>query len=155
MKIYRYILIFLVINFAALALGSYFSVAGPNSSWYKNLVIAPWTPPGWFFGLAWSSIMIFFSVYCARVYQQEERRIFFILFFALQFVLNVSWNPIFFYFHQTGAALFILVCLLLLMILMAMYFSESARFYTWLIIPYITWLFVALSLNAYVSVFNA
>ena len=49
MKIYRYILIFLVINFAALALGSYFSVAGPNSSWYKNLVIAPWTPPGWFF----------------------------------------------------------------------------------------------------------
>ncbi len=55
------VIIFLVINFAALALGSIFTSAGVSSDWYTNLNQAPWTPPGWVFGAAWTSIMIFFA----------------------------------------------------------------------------------------------
>lgn len=35
------LIIFLVLNFGALALGSYFTGAGVTSDWYYNLKIAP------------------------------------------------------------------------------------------------------------------
>ena len=47
-------LIFLLFNFIALGLGSWMMADGPNSIWYEELSKAPWTPPGWMFGTAWS-----------------------------------------------------------------------------------------------------
>ena len=40
------LLLFFVLNFSALALGSYLMGEGPMGSWYTNLNKAPWTPPG-------------------------------------------------------------------------------------------------------------
>jgi len=56
-KVYL-LLLFLIINFGGLALGSYLMNDGPNSTWYNDLNQAPWTPPGWVFGAAWTVIMI-------------------------------------------------------------------------------------------------
>ena len=56
---------FLFLNFVGLAIGSSFTGNGVSSVWYQNLVKAPWTPPGWVFGAAWSSIMIFFAIFMA------------------------------------------------------------------------------------------
>lgn len=64
---YRLIL-FLILNFGALALGGLFTNNGVNSEWYTNLNKAPWTPPGWVFGFAWTTIMICFSIYMAKAY---------------------------------------------------------------------------------------
>jgi len=44
--------LFLLINFAALALGGLATSDGVVSLWYQNLNQAPWTPPGWVFGAA-------------------------------------------------------------------------------------------------------
>ena len=52
--------LFLLLNFGALAIGSYFMNNGPQSNWYLTLNKAPWTPPGWVFGVAWTTIMICF-----------------------------------------------------------------------------------------------
>ena len=54
-----------MLNFGALAIGSYFTASGASSDWYQNLNKAPWTPAGWVFGAAWTSIMICYSVYMA------------------------------------------------------------------------------------------
>ena len=57
------IIIFLFINFTGLFLGGLFTQEGVPSDWYQNLNKAPWTPPDWLFGFAWTTIMICFSIF--------------------------------------------------------------------------------------------
>jgi tryptophan-rich sensory protein len=98
MKQFKIISVFLIINFGGLAIGSWLMENGPMSNWYTNLNQAPWTPPGLVFGAAWTIIMICFSVYLGKLFTIENTRKIRIIFFV-QFVLNVSWNYIFFNQH--------------------------------------------------------
>lgn len=127
---------------------------GPAGDWYQNLIKAPWTPQGWVFGAAWTSIMILFSIYCVIIYQRTSRPVYFGIFYGVQLILNIGWNPLFFKYHETGMALFVIVALLLLLILMGFQFSFTVKRYTWLLVPYILWLMIATSLNAYAVIFN-
>ncbi len=154
LKHYIRFIVFLSINLGALGIGAMLMGEGPESDWYKHLAIAPWTPPGWIFGGVWLTIMILFSIYAAKIQQRTTGRYLFSIMFVLQWILNVSWNPLFFMYHLPGTSLFVIICLFLLLILMAMHFSHVAKHYTWLILPYISWLLIAISLNAYVAIFN-
>ena len=71
---YKILVIFFLFNFGALAFGSFFTTPGINSSWFQALDQAPWNPPGWMFGLAWTIIMICFSVYMAKLYASDDKR---------------------------------------------------------------------------------
>lgn len=83
-------ILFLVINFGALGIGSYFTGSGVSSEWYQTLNKAPWTPPGWFFGFAWTTIMICFSIYLAFLWPLVDNTQKLILLFSIQWVLNVG-----------------------------------------------------------------
>lgn len=148
-KIYYFIL-FLFINFGGLALGSWLMNSGPTSEWYLNLNKAPWTPPGWVFGAAWSTIMICFSWYLAELFFLRSSN-FLWLIYTLQVVLNVSWNWIFFNQHAVSYALIVII---LLTLLIGYYFitfrNERMKFAKYLLTPYIIWLCIATSLNAYI-----
>ncbi|MDT8413119.1 MAG: TspO/MBR family protein [Vicingaceae bacterium] len=148
------IIIFLVINFAALGLGSYFTSAAVTAEWYQNLNKAPWTPPGWVFGAAWTSIMICFAVFMAYAWQLNENRNLLIALFVIQWILNVSWNPVFFKYHQVLFGLFIIVLLTVLMgYFFFVYFGQLKAKTLW-VLPYFIWLIIATSLNAYILVKN-
>lgn len=152
MKLFKYIVIFLVINFSALAIGSWLMNDGPRTLWYQNLNKAPWTPPGWVFGVAWSTIMVCFSIYMAYLYQRTSNSKLIIL-FCIQLVLNVSWNFIFFNQHLISVGL---ICILLLTITIGIFLFnnyKTLKLKTMLILPYFIWLCIATSLNAYI-VFN-
>ena len=71
--IYR-LIIFMALNFAALAIGGLFTSKGVSSDWYIVIVKAPWTPPGWVFGAAWTSIMICFGIYMAYLWPVIENK---------------------------------------------------------------------------------
>jgi tryptophan-rich sensory protein len=143
-----YILLFLVINFGALAIGSFLMNNGPTSNWYLSLNKAPWTPPGWVFGAAWTTIMICFSIYLANLVGLKSDSTFWML-FGIQFILNVSWNYVFFNQHLIGVALVIIVLLTLLIGYYLFHFLNDMKLKTLLIIPYFLWLLIATSLNAY------
>ena len=64
---------FLLLNFAALAIGGLFTGSGVSSEWYQNLNKAPWTPPGWVFGTVWTLIMILFAIYMAMLIKTEKK----------------------------------------------------------------------------------
>ncbi|HAV24553.1 MAG TPA: hypothetical protein DCX01_00100 [Bacteroidetes bacterium] len=49
----------------------------------------PWTPPGWVFGAAWTTIRVCFSIYMAYWVKVDNTNTVLAL-FALQFVLNVG-----------------------------------------------------------------
>lgn len=151
---YIRLIIFLVINFGALALGGFFTGKGIPSSWYMELNKAPWTPPGWFFGFAWTTIMICFSVYMAYLWPLLPKKSMFVLLFILQFVLNVSWSPAFFYSHNILLGLIIISSLTLVMIFMFSMYFNILKYKSFYIIPYVLWLIVATSLNLYIFIKN-
>lgn len=148
------LIILLVFNFGALAIGGLFTGSGVSSDWYLNLSKAPWTPPGWVFGAAWTSIMVAYSFYMAFLFQSSENKNFVVGIFALQWILNVIWNPLFFHFHATGIALVSITSLTLLIGFFMVKFYDQLNLKSLLIVPYFLWLLIATSLNAYISFKN-
>lgn len=153
MKQLKLTLLFLVITFGGLAIGSWLMANGPLSVWYINLKKAPWTPQGFVFGLAWSIIMICFSIYLGKLFlkanTQKNK-----LIFLLQFILNVSWN--FIVFNQHLVLLGLINITLLTSLLFYYYFKASHKVekYKYLLLPYMIWLCIATSLNLYILVYN-
>ena len=147
------IVLFLIVNFLGLAIGSFFTSDGVFSDWYLGLHKAPWTPPGWVFGAAWTTIMICFSVYLGFFFNsipKKRKR----LLFGLQWMLNIGWSPLFFYFHSIGTAL---LCITLLTILIAyLMFNDwkEMKMKSLLLMPYLVWLIIATSLNSYILFYN-
>lgn len=153
MKLAKYIIVFLIINFSALAIGSWLMNDGPQTSWYQNLNQAPWTPPGWLFGVAWTAIMLCFSVYMAYLYAALPNTKIKILFF-IQFILNVIWNYLFFNLHLISLGL---ICIILLTAVVGKFlfdYKDELKTKSLLILPYFIWLCIATSLNAYILIYN-
>ena len=141
--------LFLILNFGALALGSLLMGSSPiENEWYVQLNKAPWTPPGWFFGVAWTSIMLLFTIYLTLQQKEKLTNKRFIFLFTLQFLTNVLWNPIFFYFHWTFLGMIVMLLLIVSLVLMLYYFKLRS-WKSLFLLPYLIWLSVAFSLNAY------
>ena len=141
--------LFLILNFGALALGSLLMGSSPvENEWYVQLNKAPWTPPGWVFGAAWTTIMLLFTIYLTLQQKAKLTDKRFILLFALQFLTNVLWNPIFFYFHWTFLGMIVMLLLIVSLVLMLYYFKLRG-WKSLFLLPYLIWLSVAFSLNAY------
>jgi len=153
MKLLKISIFFLVLNFSALAIGSWLMNNGPITNWYMNLNQAPWTPPVWVFGIAWTTIMICFSVYMAYLFM-EIFNINLILLYLTQLGLNISWNYIFFNQHAIGLGLFCIIALTIIVTLFLINYRKLLQFKSLLIVPYFLWLLIATSLNAYIYFYN-
>ncbi len=147
-------IVFLLLNFVALAIGSLSTMAGVTSNWYATLNKAPWTPPGWVFGAAWTFIMICFAVYMSQLWAKVENKKKLLLLYALQWILNVSWNPIFFKLQFTTIGLIVITALTILVLYLLFYYKNIIQVYITFILPYGLWLLIATSLNAYICWFN-
>ncbi|WP_439130647.1 TspO/MBR family protein [Polaribacter sp.] len=153
MKQAKLTFLFLVINFGGLAIGNWLMDNGPMTNWYRNLNKAPWTPQGWVFGAAWTTIMICFSIYLGKLFLINNTKKMTVV-FCIQFILNVSWNFLFFNKHWVFWGLVNITLLTSLLFVYFFKFSESVKSYKYLILPYMTWLCIATSLNLYVLIYN-
>ncbi len=135
MKYSIILIIFLVINFGALGIGSLLMGNGAQSEWYLSLNKAPWTPPGWVFGAAWTTIMICFSIYMAQLYTNDKSTLVIGL-FIIQVILNVSWNYMFFNQHKVGLGLVIITLLTLLILYFLIRFYGQLQLFSLLIVYY-------------------
>ena len=153
MKFTATLILFLVLNFGALGIGTMLMNDGPQSLWYTSLKQAPWTPMGWVFGAAWTCVMIFFSVFMTFLVQNESLKKVSLL-FAIQFMLNVSWNYIFFNQRLTGLGLLIIILLTLLTFYFFIAFKSTLNNNRYFVLPYCLWLLLATSLNAYIVLYN-
>jgi tryptophan-rich sensory protein len=154
MKVAIRLIAFLVLNFLALGVGGLLMGNGPSSDWYLQLNKAPWTPPGWVFGVAWTTIMLCFAAYMALGWSELSDKKQWITLYTIQWVLNVSWNPLFFRYHQVGAALVVIILLTILIAWFLFGYCSRLRMKSVFILPYFLWLMVATSLNAYIRFMN-
>ncbi|TYB72634.1 tryptophan-rich sensory protein [Bizionia saleffrena] len=153
MKRLKLFFIFLIINFSALGIGSWLMDNGPRSQWYLGLNKAPWTPPGWVFGAAWSTIMVCFSIYLSYIFYRNNSKKVQVI-FGLQVILNVIWNFIFFNQHLVLMGLITITALTVVIFYFFFKYKTAPRAITYLLLPYMIWLVIATSLNAYVLVNN-
>lgn len=147
------LLIFLIINFGGLAIGTWLMNDGPQTDWYLSLNKAPWTPPGWVFGAAWTTIMICFSIYLVSFFTENNSQKKRILYF-IQVILNVSWNYVFFNQHHITLGLIILLALTSLIFYFFFIYRKEQKSKSYLLLPYLAWLCIANSLNLYVLIHN-
>ncbi|MBT8258518.1 MAG: tryptophan-rich sensory protein [Bacteroidia bacterium] len=153
MKKVGLLLLFLVLNFGGLAIGNWLMNNGPSSDWYINLNQAPWTPPGWVFGAAWTLIMIFFSIYLTMAFLRSDSRPLRWL-FGIALMLNISWNYVFFNQQLTGWGLINIALLTIIIFSFFIIFNEKLKTVRLLLLPYMIWLLLASSLNAYIVFYN-
>ena len=161
MKIFKLSVLFILINFSALALGSLLMGDGASSFWYENLDRASWEPQGWVFGLAWTTIMICFSIYLAFIVKELKINLSVYLFkneffklYLFQLLLNISWNYLFFNKHLTEIALLDITLLTILMFYFLFKYFYKIKFKSTLLLPYCIWLVIASSLNFYIVIYN-
>ena len=153
MRQFKYLLFFLIINFGGLAIGSLLMDGGPTAFWYTNLNQAPWTPPGWVFGFAWTTIMICFSFYMALLLNRQKTKLIAVL-FIIHFILNVSWNFVFFNQHQVALGLMVILALTGLTFFFLLNYKDVLKRKSLLILPYVIWMCIASSLNLYILIYN-
>jgi tryptophan-rich sensory protein len=146
-------LIFFLINFGALAIGGLLMGEGPTANWYQDANQAPWTPPGWVFGAAWTLIMLCYTVYMGIAWNRISRKRL-LLIFGIQLLFNVGWNPVFFYLHDVEMGLLIISFLTILVWCKLFFFHKSMRSWSLLLLPYALWLTIATSLNLYFLMYN-
>lgn len=148
------VFLFLVINFAGLAIGGFFTGSGVSSQWYADLNQAPWTPPGWVFGFAWTTIMLCFAVYMAFAFSYTDNKKILVRLFVLQWILNILWNPVFFYFREVALGFIVILLLTFVIGVLLFKYNSLLKFKSILILPYFVWLLVASSLNGYIFFMN-
>jgi len=155
-KFWYKLVILLMVNFGALALGAAWTDPGTNSDWYRLANQAPWTPPGWVFGAAWFTIGVTYSIMMAyldtSVYGkwEEVQR-----WFWFSVVLNIAWNPVFFTFHAVGLGIILLLSLAYQIFNLVEFTQDKLGWkVAWLGMPYFIWLMIALSLNLYIAIMN-
>lgn len=145
-------LVFLLINFFGLFLGGLFTNDGVTSTWYSDLIKAPWTPPGIVFGLSWFTIMVTLSILNYFMWKAKERTFFYL--WVQSWIFNFLWNPMFFSLKSIELSLVVISYLL---VLVSSMFYETFRKYKYihlLLLPYVVWLIIATSLNAYIVIYN-
>lgn len=147
-------IIFLALNFGALALGAFLMGSPVTNEWYNTQNLAPWTPPGWVFGAAWFTIMLLFALFLALVWKHQKSNKLFVAALVAHYVLNVAWNPIFFQWHWVLLGLIVISLLFVVVAFLTFSKGNYNKSLRLLLLPYLVWLMIATSLNFYVLAYN-
>jgi len=145
-------LIFIIINFIGLYLGGLWTTPGVSSDWYNNLIMAPWTPPGWVFGAAWTTIGLTFGIAISKLYKERDHQL--MLYYYLSWFLNLLWNPLFFEMKNPLLSLIVMINLSFLIGYITHFMRLKYKNWFLFVLPYFIWLMIATSLNMFILIMN-
>ncbi len=125
------------------------SNSGFDNGWYAGLQKPSFQPPGWVFGVMWTTLYTMMGIALAAILNEpesKERKLALSL-FAAQLTLNFAWSPVFFGFHMIDLALVVIIIMLVLAVATANLFRRIRPVAGWLMLPYLAWLCTATALN--------
>jgi len=129
------------------------SVKPSDSLWYASLAKPFFNPPGWIFGPVWTILYLMMGWVVGMLMRDKIKNKELILMFIIQFIFNLMWSPIFFYFQNIGLAFFD-ICLLWISISIFIFASRNQQKIVILMSPYFLWVSFALVLNLSISLMN-
>jgi benzodiazapine receptor len=149
-------LLFLIIACEGVGfLGTIFTIPSIQG-WYMTLQKAPFNPPSWVFGPAWTMLYFLMALSLFLVLQKKlkKQRNFLMILFSIQLALNFFWSVIFFGQHLPLVAFIEIIFLwisIALLIVDSWKYSKTAAL---LLVPYICWVSFASILNLFVILLN-
>lgn len=146
----------LALVFIVAAVGG-LATAGGLRDWYDGLDKAPWNPPDWVFGPAWTVLYVLMAVAAWLVAREglDERAVQVALgLYLAQLALNLAWSWLFFGARAPGWALvdIALLCVLVAATVAAFWRVDTTA--AWLLVPYLAWIVFATSLNVWIVLRN-
>jgi tryptophan-rich sensory protein len=116
--------------------------------WYASLKKPAFNPPNWVFAPVWTVLYIMMGIAAGKIWYNWKKKAdtASIVLFVLQFIFNLAWTPIFFYYHSIGWAL-VDICLLWLSLLALVIINRRYKVIFRLLLVYAIWVSFALGLN--------
>ena len=132
------------------------SGSGEDNGWYQLLEKPSFQPPGYIFGIVWTLLYCMIGLAFALIISARGARlqILAIILFIVQYILNLSWSPLFFGQHQVTSALYLIILIWVFAVATTYIFSKIRALAAWLMIPYVLWLSFATILNYQIDVLN-
>lgn len=149
------LIIIIVLTEAAGALSGFLGMS--NRENYANLIKPPFSPPGWVFGVVWPILYLLMSIALYRILllRKEGKDVTRgLVYYFIQFGLNLLWTIIFFRFNLYGLAFIELLILLVFILLTTFEFARYDKISAYLMIPYILWVSFAGILNFSIWILN-
>ena len=130
--------------------------SGYGNAWFDALQKPAIMPPGWVFGAAWTLLYILLGFAVALILHAKgaRGRGAALGLFVLQLVLNYAWSPIFFAYHEVGAAFWTILAMIAISAVTALLFWNIRRSAGLLMLPYLAWLCFAAMLTWQISALN-
>ena len=137
---------------AIVGIGTLMSVlsnSGYSNNWFLALDRPALVPPGWVFGVVWTSLYILIALAFAMVLNARGARYrgAAIAAFLIQLIANFAWSPLFFSLHKIGTALGLILFILVAAAATTWLFARVRATAAWLMLPYLAWLCFAAYLN--------
>ena len=137
-------------------IGSVFTIPS-IPTWYSTLNKPFFNPPNWVFGPAWTILYLLLGVAAFLVWEKgwknkEVRGA--LVIFAVQFILNIAWTPLFFGLKLPGLALVEIIILWVFILWTIIKFYQISKPAGIILIPYVLWVTFATILNFSVFILN-
>ena len=132
---------------AVAAMGTTFADLG---LWYHMLRQPGWAPPDGAYGVIWTVIYALNALAAVAMWSASESRReveSMIGLFALNGFLNILWSLLFFRFHRPDWAALEAIALWLSVLSLVLYGARRSRTAAILLLPYLAWMSIALTLN--------
>jgi benzodiazapine receptor len=131
-----------------LAMG-WLSNSGMDNSWYVPLEKPAFQPPSWMFGVVWTALYALMGLAIAIIWNEpaSKARTRAIWLFFTQLALNFAWSPVFFGGRMIEIGLLLLLAILVAALVTAKAFRAIRPVAGWLLLPYLLWLCLAVTLN--------
>ncbi len=132
------------------------SNSGYGNAWFDALEKPAIMPPGWAFGVAWTILYVLLGLVLALVLHARGARGRgpAVALFLVQLLLNFAWSPIFFAYHEVGAAFWTIAAMILLSLAAAVLFWRIRRAAALMMLPYLAWLAFAATLTWQIGALN-
>jgi tryptophan-rich sensory protein len=154
------LIVFLGASALVAALGS-LATANHVNGWYATADKAPWSPPNWVFGPVWTVLYTAMAVAAWLVWRSRAAGSKPALTaYGVQLGLNLVWTPAFFALYPVlgtpalWIAFVIIVALAVAVAVTVVLFGPISRTAGLLMLPYLSWIVFASSLNLWAALHN-
>jgi tryptophan-rich sensory protein len=124
--------------------------SGYGNPWFDALEKPAFMPEGWVFGVAWTILYVLLGTALAMLLHARGARWrgAAIGLFLVQLAANYCWSPLFFAWHQVGAALGLIAAMIAMTVALVVLLWWIRRVAALLLLPYLAWLCFAALLTA-------
>jgi benzodiazapine receptor len=129
-------------------------VVRATKSWYNRIPLPSWTPPNFVFAPVWTTLYGLMGVSVSRILKSVGRDNIAMKLWAVHYVLNLVWAPVFFGFQQLRLGLAINVFLISTLSVIIPLFHRIDPLSAYLQVPYLLWLLYATKLNQSICKLN-